>query len=63
MRDRKAASMKCTASSECFLVLDLPIKTVSEINRRDHWRARHRRCVEQQTEINIEWKKHLARER
>lgn len=39
------------------LYLELPIKTVSEMNRRDHWSAVHKRKAGQRYETSIEWKK------
>lgn len=38
------------------LILELPIKTVSEINRHEHWRARHNRVKSQRREVSAEWK-------
>lgn len=49
--------------SEHHLLLDLPLKTVSEINRRDHWATKSRRHKAQQYEVNIEWKKKLGTRR
>lgn len=37
------------------LTLDLPIRTVSEANSREGWRARGKRKVAQQTEVQVEW--------
>jgi hypothetical protein len=37
------------------LVLDLPIKTVCELNSREHWAAIHRRKKAQREEVRAEW--------
>jgi hypothetical protein len=38
------------------LVLDLPIKTVSEANKREHWGTVSKRKKAQRRELNLEWK-------
>jgi hypothetical protein len=39
------------------LIFEFPMKTVSEMNRRDHWRTVHKRKAAQQREVDIEWKR------
>lgn len=48
---------------ELWLRLDLPLKTVSEINRRDHWAARRRRRIAQQDEVRAEWRMKIGTRR
>ncbi len=43
------------------LKLELPIKTVSESNQRDHWRVKNARKTAQQEEVRIEWLKAIRR--
>lgn len=42
------------------LSLELPMKTVSELNRRDHWRTVANRRAGQRYEVCIEWRKALG---
>jgi hypothetical protein len=51
------------AATERYLLLDLPLKTVSEINRRDHWTARSKRRKAQQLEVHVEWKAKIGTRR
>lgn len=38
------------------LVIDVPIKTVSEANMRQHWAAKHKRRTAQQKAVSAIWK-------
>lgn len=41
------------------ILLDLPLKTVSEINRHEHWRRRQKRVKAQRREVWAEWKNNV----
>lgn len=43
------------------LRLEIPMQTVSEMNSRDHWRARNQRRVAQRKEIYYEWRMNVRR--
>lgn len=42
-------------------LLDLPIRTVSALNERGHWRVRHRRGRAERKEIEIEWRRGMGK--
>jgi hypothetical protein len=44
-----------------MLKLELPIRTVSEANSREHWRAKNARKTAQQTEVRAEWLKAIRK--
>ena len=39
------------------VMIQLPIRTVSEANQRDHWSVRNKRKKEQQREVFFAWRK------
>jgi hypothetical protein len=45
------------------LRIEAPIKTVSEMNRREHWTARNKRRVQQRREVYFAWKVGVAGKR
>ncbi len=47
-------------SVKSFL-LDLPIRTVSTLNERGHWRTRHQRGKAQRKEIEFEWRRGMGK--
>lgn len=54
--DRNAPMKVDEMNQATYLLLDLPMKIVSEANRRDHWGAKMKRRQAQQWELEIEWR-------
>lgn len=57
-RKKQLATPRPVASCELLpggFHLFLPLQVVSEINRHEHWRSRHRRNRAQQVEVMAEW--------
>ena len=46
-----------------FLKIEAPIKTVSELNQREHWTVRNKRRVAQRKEVYYAWKVGVAGKR
>jgi hypothetical protein len=46
-----------------MLTIEIPVKTTSEVNVREHWAVKRRRRISQQQEVNAEWKAAIKRKK